>query len=62
MYKIIFFFSSHLTANSSQSVLTSKMLTHYTHKTYVQGAKLVPRHHADMRKRFSLVCRIKFLY
>lgn len=39
MYKIIFFFSSHLTANSSQSVLTSKMLTQRTHKTNVQGAK-----------------------
>lgn len=49
MYKIIFFFSSHLTANSSQSFLTSKMLTHHTHKTNVQGAKLVQRHHADMR-------------
>lgn len=61
MYKIIFF-SSRLTANSSQSVLTSKMLTHRTHKTNVQGAKLVQRHHADMRIRFSLVCVIKFLY
>lgn len=61
MYKIIFFFSSHLTANSSQSVLTSKMLTHRT-KTNVQGAKLVQRHHADMRIRVSLVCIIKFLY
>lgn len=37
------------------------MLTHHTHKTYVQGAKLVQQHHADMRILTSVYNQVSVL-